>query len=63
MRFYDDGVTIITLTTIILDIQPKLQLNEIAPIFSLSTTELNKIIMTIVTNTSTMTFNYDGLMS
>ena len=48
---------------IILNIQPKLQLNEIAPIFSLSTTELNKIIMTIVTNTSTMTFNYDGLMS
>ena len=49
--------------SIVLNIQPKLQLNEIAPIFTLSTTELNKIIMTIVTNTSTMTFNYDGLMS
>ena len=48
---------------IVLNIQPKLQINEIAPIFTLSTTELNKIIMTIVTNTSTMTFNYDGLMS
>ena len=49
--------------SIVLNIQPKLQLNEIAPIFTLSTTELNKIIMTIVTNTSTMTFNYDGILS
>ena len=49
--------------SIVLNIQPKLQLNEIAPIFTLSTTELNKIIMTIVTNTSTMTFNSDNLMS
>ena len=49
--------------SIVLNIQPKLQLNEIAPIFTLSTTELNKIIMTTVTNTSILTFNYDGLMS
>ena len=46
---------------IILNIQPKLQINEIAPIFSVST-ELNKLIMTTVTNTSILTFNYDGLM-
>ena len=48
---------------IILNIQPKLQVNEIAPIFTLSSTELNKIIMTTVTNTSILTFNNDGLMS
>ena len=38
------------------------QLNEIAPIFSVST-ELNKLIMTTVTNTSILTFNSDGIMS
>ena len=47
---------------IILNIQPKLQINEIAPIFSVST-ELNKLIMTTVTNTSILTFNSDGIMS
>ena len=49
--------------SIVLNIQPKLQLNEIAPIFSVSSIELNKIIMTTITNTSILTFNYDGLMS
>ena len=47
---------------LILNIQPKLQINEVAPIFSVSTTELNKLIMTVVTNSSILTFNYDGLM-
>ena len=48
---------------IVINIQPKLQNNEIAPIFTLSSSELNKIIMTTVTNTSILTFNSDGLMS
>ena len=47
---------------IVINIQPKLQANEFAPIFSVSTTELNKLIMTTITNLSILTFNYDGLM-
>ena len=48
---------------IVIKIQPKLQNNEIAPIFTLSSSELNKIIMTTVTNSSILLFNYDGIMS
>ena len=48
---------------IVINIQPKLQNNEIAPIFTLSSSELNKIIMTTVTNSSILTFNFDGIMS
>ena len=48
---------------IILNIQPKLQNNEIAPIFTLSSSELNKIIVTTVTNSSILTYNFDGIMS
>ena len=48
---------------IVIIVQPKLQNNEIAPIFTLSSSELNKIIMTTVTNSSILSFNSDGIMS
>ena len=46
----------------VLHIQPKLQTNEIAPIFTVSTSELNKLIMTIVTNSTTVTIQNTGIM-
>ena len=47
---------------IIINVQPKLQINEIAPFFSLNLTELNKINMTFVTNSSTFSFINNGLL-
>ena len=49
-------------TAITINIQPKLQNNEIAPIFSLNLTELNKINMTIITNSGTFSMVNNGLL-
>ena len=40
----------------------KLQINEIASIFSLSTNELNKLLMVVVTNSTTVTIQNTGIM-
>ena len=49
-------------TLMVLNIQPKLQTNEIAPIFTVSTSELNKLIMTVLTNSTTVTIQNTGIM-
>ena len=46
----------------VLNIQPKLQANEICPIFSTSITELNKINMTIVMNNTTFNLIDNGII-
>ena len=47
---------------IVVNVQPKMQINEIAPIFTLSLTELNKIVVTIVTNNSVFNLVNDGIL-
>ena len=47
---------------IIINVQPKLQNNEIPPSFTLNSTELNKINMTFTTNSSTFSFVNNGLL-
>ena len=47
---------------ILINVQPKLQNNEIPPFFSLNPNELNKINMTVTTNSSTFSFINNGLL-
>ena len=47
---------------IVVNVEPKMQINEISPIFTLSLTELNKIVVTIVTNNSVFNLVNDGLL-
>ena len=47
---------------IVTNIQPKMQTNEIAPILTINNSELNKINLSVITNSSTLSFINNGFL-